>query len=193
MNDIMKIVKKEGRQLWFTGYNYFLKGEYEKATKVYEEVINKEHDEYGYLLMGVLNKRLKQYDDAIKNFNMFIKLSDKKKCLGYGYRGLTKLNMALDKQAFEDIMKSIELKIEVKKKDIKKEELDKFYKILKTYKKGNVNNPQKRIYSIPIDISGFFKSCIYNIGINNKYAIDYLQHLSNIYSQISTWKTIHKG
>ena len=66
--------KIKEKVLWYKGYNYFLKGEYEKATKVYEEVINKEHDEYGYLLMGILNKRLKQYDDAIKNFNMFIKL-----------------------------------------------------------------------------------------------------------------------
>ena len=186
-------MKKEGRQLWFTGYNYFLKGEYEKATKVYEEVINKEHDEYGYLLMGVLKKRLKQYDEAIKNFNMFIKLSDKKKCLGYGYRGLTKLNMALDKQAFEDIMKSIELKIEVKKKDIKKEELDAFYKILRTYKKGNVNNPEKKKYSIPIDISVYFKSCVGSIGEYNNYALDDLQHLSNMYSEISAKKEIHKG
>ncbi len=178
-------MKKEGRQLWFTGYNYFLKGEYEKATKVYEEVINKEHDEYGYLLMGVLKKRLKQYDEAIKNFNMFIKLSDKKKCLGYGYRGLTKLKMALDKQAIEDIMKSIELELESRKKDIKKEELEEFYKILKTYKKGNVNNPENKQYNIPIDVSGYFKSCFYNIGNNNKYALNYLQHLSNIYYEIS--------
>ena len=184
--------KIKEKVLWYKGYNYFLKGEYEKATEVYDEVINKEHNEYGYLLMGILNKKLSKYDDAIKNFNMYIKLSDNKS-KGYGYRGLTKLNMALNKQAIDDIMKSIELELESRKKDIKKEELDKFYKILKTYKKGNVNNPQKRIYSIPIDISGFFKSCIYNIGINNKYAIDYLQHLSNIYSQISTGKAIHKG
>ena len=61
----MKIVKKEGRQLWFTGYNYFLKGEYEKATKVYEEVINKlEYDNikevfnkaYEYILQKSIDK-----------------------------------------------------------------------------------------------------------------------------------------
>ena len=186
-------MKKEGRPLWFTGYNYFLRGEYRNATKVYDEVINKEHDEYGYLLMGVLKKRLKQYDEAIKNFNMFIKLSDKKKSLGYGYRGLTKLNMALDKDAIDDLMKAIKLEVENRKKDINQEELDEFYKILRTYKKGNVNNPEKRIYSIPIDISGYFKSCVGSIGENNKYALDNLQHLSNIYSEISTWKTIYKG
>ena len=184
--------KIKEKVLWYKGYNYFIKGDYDKAKEVYNEVINKEHNEYGYLLMGILNKRLKKYDDAIKNFNMYIKLSDNKS-KGYGYRGLTKLKMALDKQAIDDIMKSIELEIENRKKDIKKEELDEFYKILKTYKKGNVNNPENRKYSIPIDISGYFKSCIYNIGNNNKYALNYLQHLSNIYSEISTWKTIHKG
>ncbi len=142
---------------------------------------------------GILKKRLKQYDEAIKFLNMFIELSDKKKCLGYGCRGLTKLKMALDKQAFEDIMKSIELKIEVKKKDIKKEELDAFYKILRTYKKGNVNNPEKKKYSIPIDISVYFKSCVGSIGEYNNYALDDLQHLSNMYSEISAKKEIHKG
>lgn len=184
--------KIKEKVLWYKGYNYFIKGDYDKAKEVYNEVINKEHNEYGYLLMGILNKRLNKYDDAIKNFNMYIKLSDNKS-KGYGYRGLTKLKMALDKQAIEDIMKSIELELENRKKDIKKEELDEFYKILKTYKKGNVNNPKNRKYSIPIDISGYFKSCFYNIGNNNKYALNYLQHLSNIYSEISTWKTIHKG
>ena len=184
-------MRKEGRPLWYTGYNYFLKGEYEKATKVYDEAINKEHNEYGYFLMGLLNKRLKKYKEAIENFTIYIEHSkdNKMKSTGYGHRGLVKLKMALDIEAFEDIMKSIELTVENTKKHIKQEELDEFYKILRTYKKGNVNNPKKRIYSIPVDISGFFKSCIYNIGINNKKAIDYLQHLSNIYSQISTWET----
>ena len=178
--------KIKEKVLWYKGYNYFIKGDYDKAKEVYNEVINKEHNEYGYLLMGVLKKRLKQYDEAIKNFDMFIKLSDKKKCLGYGYRGLTKLNMALDKQAFEDIMKSIELELESRKKDIKKEELDEFYKILKTYKKGNVNNPENRKYDdILLDISLYFKWCICDIGQDNKRALKDLQHLSNIYSEIS--------
>ena len=176
--------KIKEKVLWYTGYNYFIKGDYDKAKEVYNEVINKEHNEYGYLLMGILNKRLNKYDDAIKNFNMYIKLSDNKS-KGYGYRGLTKLKMALDKQAIEDIMKSIELELESRKKDIKKEELDEFYKILKTYKKGNVNNPENKKYNIPIDVSGYFKSCFYNIGNNNKYALNYLQHLSNIYYEIS--------
>ena len=184
--------KIKEKVLWYTGYNYFLRGKYDKAIKIYNEVINKEHNEYGYFLMGILNDKLKEYDKAIENFSMYIKLSDNKST-GYGYRGITKLKMALSKQAFEDIMKSIELKLEDEKKKIKKEILDKFYQILKTYKKGNVYNPENRKYSIPIDISGYFKSCICNIGNNNKYALNYLQHLSNLYSEISTWKTIHKG
>ena len=176
--------KIKEKVLWYKGYNYFIKGDYDKAKEVYNEVINKEHNEYGYLLMGILNKKLNKYDDAIKNFNMYIKLSDNKS-KGYGYRGLTKLKMALDKQAIEDIMKSIELELESRKKDIKKEELEEFYKILKTYKKGNVNNPENKQYNIPIDVSGYFKSCFYNIGNNNKYALNYLQHLANIYYEIS--------
>ena len=192
MEDAMK---KEDRQLWFTGYNYFLKGEYEKATKVYDEVINKGHNEYGYFLMGLLNKRLKKYDEAIENFTMYIEHSkdNKMKSNGYGHRGLVKLKMNLDKDAFEDLMKSIELTVENRKKHIKQEELDEFYKILKTYKQGNVNNPEKRKYSIPIDISGYFKSCVGSIGEYNNYALSDLQHLSNMYSEISAGKEIHKG
>ena len=176
--------KIKEKVLWYTGYNYFLRGQYDKATKIYNEVINKEHNEYGYFLMGILNDKLKEYDKAIENFSMYIKLSDNKSS-GYGYRGITKLKMSLNKQAFEDIMKSIELELENNKKKIKQELLDKFYKILKTYKKGNVGNPENRKYRIPNDISSYFKFCIWNIGDNNKYALNYLQHLSNMYSEIS--------
>lgn len=187
--------KIKEKVLWYKGYNYFIKGDYDKAKEVYNEVINKEHNEYGYFLMGLLNKRLKKYDEAIENFTMYIEQSkdNKRKSNGYGYRGLVKLKMALDKESFDDLMKSIELTVENRKKDIKQEELDEFYKILKTYKQGNVNNPEKRIYSIPIDISGYFKSCVGSIGEYNNYALSDLQHLSNIYSEISNRKEIHKG
>ena len=182
--------KNKPKELWYTGYNYFLRGKYEKAREFYNEVINKEHNEYGYFLMGLLNKKLKKYDEAIENFTAYIEHSNdnKNKSNGYGHRGLVKLKTALDKDAIDDLMKSIELAVENRKQDIKENELAEFYKILKTYKKGNVNNPQKRIYSIPIDISGYFKSCIGEIGEYNKFALSDLQHLSNIYSEISTRK-----
>ena len=54
--------KIKEKVLWYKGYNYFIKGDYDKAKEVYNEVINKEHNEYGYLLMGILNKRLNKYD-----------------------------------------------------------------------------------------------------------------------------------
>ena len=183
-------MKKEENLLWYTGYNYFLRGKYEKARKIYDEVINKEHNEYGYFLMGLLNKRLKKYDEAIENFTMYIEHSkdNKRKSNGYGHRGLVKLKMALDKESFEDLMKSIELTVENRKKDIKQEELDAFYKILSTYEKGNVYNPKNRKYSIPVDISVYFKSCVGFIGEENKYALEDLQHLSNMYSEISNMK-----
>lgn len=188
-------MKKEENLRWYTGYNYFLRGKYEKAMEIYDEVINKEHSEYGYFLMGLLNKKLKKYDKAIENFTMYIEHSkdNKRKSNGYGHRGLIKLKMALNKEAFEDLMKSIELTVENRKKYIKQEELDDFYKILKTYKQGNVNNPEKRKYSIPIDISVYFKSCVGSIGEYNNYALSDLQHLSNMYSEISNLKEIHKG
>ena len=181
-------IKKEENLHWYTGYNYFLKEKYDKAQNIYNEVINKEHNEYGYFLMGLLNKRLKKYDEAIENFTMYIEHSNdnKRKSNGYGHRGLTKLKTGLNKEAIDDLMKAIELAVENRKKDIKENELAEFYKILKTYKQGNVNNWGNMKYDdIPLDISLYFKWCICDIGQDNKRALKDLQHLSNIYSEIS--------
>lgn len=179
---------KEEKALWYTGYNYLHKGEYEKAKKFFNEAINKQNDETGYLMMGILNDKLKKYNEAIENFTMYIEHSNdnKRKSNGYGHRGLTKLKTGLNKEAIDDLMKAIELAAENRKKDINQEELNKFHKILKTYKDGNVNNPENRKYDdIPLDISLYFKWCICDIGQDNKRALKDLQHLSNIYSEIS--------
>ena len=181
-------IKKEENLHWYTGYNYFLKEKYDKAQNIYNEVINKEHNEYGYFLMGLLNKRLKKYNEAIENFTMYIEHSNdnKRKSNGYGHRGLTKLKTGLNKEAIDDLMKAIELAVENRKKDINQEELNKFYKILKTYKQGNVNNWENMKYDdIPLEISLYFKWCIFDIGQDNKRALKDLQHLLNIYSEIS--------
>jgi tetratricopeptide (TPR) repeat protein len=174
---------KEDRVLWYTGYNYFRKGEYEKARKFYNEAINKQHDETGYLMMGILNDKLKKYDEAIENFNKYAESSDKNKSIAYGYRGYTKLKLGLYNDAFDDFMLSIKLRTEQRKIEQNKY-LNEFFKLIDTYKKIDLNNKDNKAVSI-IKINKCFSDCIFYIEDNDfERAIEYLQKLLQMYPKL---------
>ena len=171
---------KEDRVLWYTGYNYFRKGEYEKARKFYNEAINKQNDEMGYLMMGILNDKLKKYDEAIENFNKYAESSDKNKSIAYGYRGSTKLKLGLYNDAFDDFMLSIKLRTEQRKIEQNKY-LNELSKLIGTYTKTELNNKEKKLVSIK-NFNKCFSECVWYIEDNNfERAIEYLQELLQMY------------
>ncbi len=175
-----KKATKEDRVLWYTGYNYFRKGEYEKAGKFYKDAINKQNDETGYLMMGILNDKLKKYDEAIENFNKYADSSDKNKSIAYGYRGSTKLKLGLYNDAFDDFMLSIKLRTEQRKIEQNKY-LNELFKLIDTYKKIDLNNKDNKAVSI-IKINKCFSDCTFYIEDNNfERATEYLQELLQMY------------
>lgn len=176
-------IAKEEKTLWYKGYNYFLKGEYEKAKKFYIDAINKEHDGSGYLMLGILYDKLKKYDDAIEHFNKYAEFSDRTKSIAYGYRGATKLKLGLYNDAFEDFMLAIKTRVEIKKIE-QNNDLNTLSKILGTYKQANLNNQENKISGLNKKIDKCFSNCISCIDFNNfEEAIEYLQDLLKLYSE----------
>jgi len=184
--------KKEEKVLWYTGYNYFRKGEYEKAKKFFNEAINKQNDEMGYLMIGILNDKLKKYSEAIENFNKYAESSDKNKSIAYGYKGSTKLKLGLYQDAFSDFMSAIEQEIsekEEKLKNLKKA----FMVIMEKFETVKFDTKGKivSIDRINKKINKCFKDCIVFINDNNfKRAIECMQKLVQMYPKPATPENI---
>ena len=179
---------KEEKALWYTGYNYFRKGEYEKAKKFFNEAINKQNDETGYLMMGILNNKLKKYNEAIENFNKYAESSDKNKSIAYGYKGFAKLKLGFYRDAFSDFISAIEQKISEKEEkltNLKKAFLvttEKFETVKFATKEKMVS-----IDRINKKINKCFKDCIVFINDNNfKKAIECMQKLVQMYPKPAT-------
>jgi len=179
---------KEEKALWYTGYNYFRKGEYEKAKKFFNEAINKQNDETGYLMMGILNNKLKKYNEAIENFNKYAESSDKNKSIAYGYKGFAKLKLGFYRDAFSDFISAIEQ--EISKKEEKLKNLQKAFMVI-TEKFETVKfTTKEKIVSIDRinkKINKCFKDSIVFINDNNfKKAIECMQKLVQMYPKPAT-------
>lgn len=180
-------IEKEKKTLWYKGYNYFLKGEYEKARKFYNEAISKEYDGTGYLMLGILNNKLKKYDEAIENFNKYAEFSVKAKSIAYGYRGLTKLKLGFYNDAFNDFMFAIKFRVEIKKIE-HNNNLNNLLEIIGTYNKIDLNNNEKNSVNtnrINKKIDNCFSVCISCIENDDfEDAIEYLQELLQMYQKL---------
>lgn len=179
----MEKIKLEATKLCSKGYQYAYKGDNEKAMDFYQQSIDLYPKGHGYLYMGILKNKLKQYDKAIENFNMYIENTSESKSTGYGYRGSTKLELGLLSEAFDDFMLAIKIKIEQKyaEQDI----LNDFYKEFETYKKIKSNIKKTKFVSlnrINKKINKCFSDCISCIDYgSSKKAIEYLQKLLQMY------------
>lgn len=102
--------QKTGKEFFKAGYMKYNNGEYNGALADFSKAIELKYENLAdvHYYSGLCNLEMKKYEDAIKEFSMELRISNRSDSVkALSYRGLAKFNMLDFQSALEDLDKAV--------------------------------------------------------------------------------------